>query len=809
MTEVSRVSSIDILKHKQGVVETSANMSEQTSVFGNPAAGASSNEVIDIEQLQQGNAEPEKIQVLRKNFKDFHLNLSSNEYKNMQPKEKSKYIINEFGKFLYGDEEKWNLLNDKEKASFLNTKINDYIKKYEPEKYGEINVLNKQDLEAMLQILTTSFEVALSTANGETDLEAILKNYHIKPRKEKFAANYNYVKQLQANGEELTYVQKEILMRGKFQEGLQQYIKDNNIENTNNEDEVNFNYLQSRIDENGMESLSVYEKNEYGALKLVKDKFGVIVDDKKNTDGLDSLASVINDNSEYKPVRDSKGNIIFKSDTTKHVFEDYITSNLRNYSSKEEQIKWFVDKFGNLNRHDTQNLFKILNDPHCKIENKNELLKALAESSASTAQSMTAVSLEDKNTTDVTRVMLGQANNTHIEKFAKNHDTSNADLLVDTNVALIRSSESENVQSELTVNMAETNYDNAVKSAAELSDSLGINGLVDQSLVNSKKASAESKVLYAQTSVEIQKNDEAKLVRNEQLNSYGNAYFTKGTVEALPSYETDEAVIKANNVINDTVENKLDKEGRKLVTQARMDVMPKFNSDLQKTMYEQITESKHDDVLETGAKNIYQLDKSIKDWATERTQNLGKDNVTNAIRTDVGQSNNTVQTSAYATEPQMSNIRSVQTPIALSPIAQKTVEEIKFFKGQKIPHDKAIEMFKNLSRKEQIEILHTIPTNQFDKLPVLICEFFPELIPTFVSKGKGSLIINSCSIQTVNRTIRCMQTGSNETKKQLRDMIASRPEYFAKSTQEWANTAIYNGKKTKENEEKKPFNALS
>lgn len=236
-----------------------------------------------------------------------------------------------------------------------------------------------------------------------------------------------------------------------------------------------------------------------------------------------------------------------------------------------------------------------------------------------------------------------------------------------------------------------------------------------------------------------------------------------------------------------------------------------YHVDNQKAIYERTMSSEYDSVLENAANNICKLDDSIKDWAVEQTKSLGKDNVTNSIRTEITQSNNTnaVNTSTYATEAQITNkYNTVPNSITLTPATKEVVNEIKFFSGQKIPHDKAIEMFKNLSRKEQVEILHSLPANLFDKLPILVCEFFPDLIPAFVGKGKGIQIINSCSAKTVSIAIRCMQTGSNETKKQLRDMIASRPEFFAKGTQKWANETLYNGKKQDDNE-RKPFNALS
>lgn len=780
MTEVSRVSSIDILKHKQGV-ETSVNTSQQTSVFGNPAAGVSSNEVTDIEQLQQENAEPEKIQVLRQNFKDFHLNLSSDEYKNMKPKEKRKFIINEFGKFLYGDEEKWVLLSDKEKASFLNAKINDYIREYEPEKYEKINVLNNHDLEAMQQILTTSFEVALSTANGETDLETILKNYHSKSPKERLIAEYNYVKQLHANGEELTDAQNEILMRGEFHEGLQQYIKDNNIEN-DNKDEVKFNYLQSRIDENGMEELSEYEKAEYGALKLVKDKFGGFVDDGKNT-GLVSLDSFINCNSEYEPVRHKDGRINFESDTTKHEYEDYIKSHLKNYSSLEDKIKWFVRTFGNLDQQGTQNLFKILNDPHCKIKNKNELLKALAESSASTSQSMTAVSLEDKNTTDETRVALGEANNTYIERFAENHDGLLADLMVNTNIALIRSSESENVQAELTVDMAETNYTVAVQSTAKLADELGINEQVDENLANSKKASGETQSLYAQTSVEIQKDDEAKIIRTKELNEYANAHFTKGTVEALTSYTTDEARNKADKIITDTVENKLDEDGRKLVTQARMDVMSDFSADLQKQMYERTMQSKHDDVLQTGANNIYKLDDSVKDYAVNLTKSLGKENVTNSIRTEAPQvstksvdSVNLQQTQAVQSMP----ISNKADATKMDATTKSLVNEITQASTDNTKAKEFVEKFSKAKIDEQVSMIDSLPAVYKKTAITMVCRFNSLLLGQFILQGRGpELLSMGLPLDVQNKIIDLMfKSGDSKTLNEACAFVKKHPKSY-------------------------------
>lgn len=735
-------------------------------------------------------------------LENFHIDLNSEEYQKLSNKEKGFYIINEFGKFLYNNDKEWEMLSDKERGAFFDTKVKEI--------FGNTN-LNKSDQLLLQQELLSNFEMALSNANGETNLKKIMDNFNSADAKQKAEMEYVHYTKLKEKGVELNDYQKFKLAKYDYDKNLSSYAKEHGLDISK---ETELKYLQQIKAEKG--DLSVLEQTKYEVLKNIKDRFGSFVEADKYQGK--SLEELLLNNTDYNKNlvcnnADNTSAINWKLDTNRDTLLKYINDNLKNCKTQEERNQWFKETFNDLDEQGIAVLTIALGDKHSKInkQQRNDYMGLLAKSSASNAQVMAATVLASDPADDKSFVTVSNGLNEHIQASAQKNDIKNADALVATSKVVTLEIKDKDLQAAQTVSLAETNYSTAIIATAEIAKAEGITDIVDNKLVSSEIATNDTKALYAKSAIEIEKNDEAKLARNEKLNSYGNAYFTKGTVEALPSYETDEAVIKANNVINDTVENKLDKEGRKLVTQARMDVMPEFNSNLQKTMYEQITQSKHDDVLETGAKNVYQLDDSIKDWAVEQTKSLGKDNVTNSIRTEITQSNNTnaVNTSTYATESQITNkYNTVPTSITLTPAAKEVVNEIKFFSGQKIPHDKAIEMFKNLSRKEQVEILHSLPANQFDKLPILVCEFFPDLIPAFVNKGKGIQIINSCSAKTVSIAIRCMQTGSNETKKQLRDMIASRPEFFAKGTQEWANETLYNGKKQDDNE-RKPFNALS
>ena len=64
------------------------------------------------------------------------------------------------------------------------------------------------------------------------------------------------------------------------------------------------------------------------------------------------------------------------------------------------------------------------------------------------------------------------------------------------------------------------------------------------------------------------------------------------------------------------------------------DTMGEFHVENQDDIYKIVMSSKFDEVQEYAANNIYKLDESVRDWASDYTKSLGKENLTDAIRTE-------------------------------------------------------------------------------------------------------------------------------------------------------------------------------
>ena len=64
------------------------------------------------------------------------------------------------------------------------------------------------------------------------------------------------------------------------------------------------------------------------------------------------------------------------------------------------------------------------------------------------------------------------------------------------------------------------------------------------------------------------------------------------------------------------------------------DTMGEFHVENQDDIYKIVMSSKFDEVQEYAASNIYKLDESVRDWASEYTKSLGKENLNDAIRTE-------------------------------------------------------------------------------------------------------------------------------------------------------------------------------
>ena len=209
--------------------------------------------------------------------------------------------------------------------------------------------------------------------------------------------------------------------------------------------------------------------------------------------------------------------------------------------------------------------------------------------------------------------------------------------------------------------------------------------------------------------------------------------------------------------------------------------------------------SKFDEVQEYAASNIYKLDESVRDWASEYTKSLGKENLTDAIRTEPPAPDNiSDRTSAnnadpvsetYSNSPVTNTISNNQPSVMVSyddltPNTQTVYNTIETTDGM-ISHYDAVKNFKQLTRAEQENLLKALPKKLFDRLPVTICDNFPELVPAFVDTGRGTEIFSRCSSSLVKTSaVKYMNTSGDKTRKQLQAYMTAHPEEFNKMTQE-------------------------
>ena len=234
------------------------------------------------------------------------------------------------------------------------------------------------------------------------------------------------------------------------------------------------------------------------------------------------------------------------------------------------------------------------------------------------------------------------------------------------------------------------------------------------------------------------------------------------------------------------------------------------DSENQGDVFKIIMSSQFKEVQEYAANNIYKLDESVRDWAADYTRSLGQENLNDAIRMEApstDSSKNTpskagsdveysdpVNNSANFVTNTISNNTNISNEINknienLSSNTKDVYNEINLKEGN-LTKDEAIKYFKSLSRKEQNDLLRALPAQLFNKLPVTICENFPEYVSTFVEKGRGIEIITTCSAVVANSAIKSMKVGSSKTKKELNEFIAQHPEMFNKISQEAAQKAL-------------------
>ena len=275
-------------------------------------------------------------------------------------------------------------------------------------------------------------------------------------------------------------------------------------------------------------------------------------------------------------------------------------------------------------------------------------------------------------------------------------------------------------------------------------------------------------------------------------------YLTQMTPQLASELQTSE--FDSNMAYTDTFENESDA----IAAQKELnDIIGDLAVENQSHAFETIMTSKFDEVQEHAANNIYRLDESVRDWASDYTKSLGKENLTNAIRTEPPVDNtnssarsNTQETSQYDNSYQTNTISNnlndninIISYEQLSEPAKAVYREVESHDGV-MTRDEAVKYFKSLTHKEQSELLKSLPAQVFSKLPVTVCEDFPEYIPTFVDNGRGIEIITSCSSITADNAIRRMKSSSSRVKQQLNEFIINNPAQFTKISQEHAKKAL-------------------
>ena len=217
----------------------------------------------------------------------------------------------------------------------------------------------------------------------------------------------------------------------------------------------------------------------------------------------------------------------------------------------------------------------------------------------------------------------------------------------------------------------------------------------------------------------------------------------------------------------------------------------------QDDIYKIVMSSKFDEVQEYAANNIYKLDESVRDWASDYTKSLGKENLTDAIRTEPPAPKDSSDIKTNNSYSEISNNSPVTNTVVnnqnitvntvsyedLSANAKKTYNTIETHRGE-LTHEQAVENFRYLTRQEQQNVLRALPKKLFEKLPVKICDNFPELVPMFVDNGRGIEVFKECSPVVKTSAIKYMNSSGDKTRAQLREYMMYHPEEFNKMTQD-------------------------
>ena len=189
------------------------------------------------------------------------------------------------------------------------------------------------------------------------------------------------------------------------------------------------------------------------------------------------------------------------------------------------------------------------------------------------------------------------------------------------------------------------------------------------------------------------------------------------------------------------------------------DTMGEFHVENQDDIYKIVMSSKFDEVQEYAANNIYKLDESVRDWASDYTKSLGKENLNDAIRTEPPAPDNSSDAASSVEQNYSSNeipsqdsvspVNFDDTPVETPQSEEQTVQMQEEFKKIDLNSAEAAQKFVEIVDKYNVQFsnyLAGLPQGQRTKMIELYCKnASPAKIFTFLKDNLSfyQTILNS------------------------------------------------------------------
>lgn len=208
-----------------------------------------------------------------------------------------------------------------------------------------------------------------------------------------------------------------------------------------------------------------------------------------------------------------------------------------------------------------------------------------------------------------------------------------------------------------------------------------------------------------------------------------------------------------------------------------------FHKDNQKAIYERTMTSQYDSVLQTGANNIYKLDDSVKDYAVNLTKSLGKENVTNSIRTEAPQvstksvdSVNLQQTQAVQSMP----ISNKADATKMDATTKSLVNEITQASTDNTKAKEFVEKFSKAKIDEQVSMIDSLPAVYKKTAITMVCRFNSLLLGQFILQGRGpELLSMGLPLDVQNKIIDLMfKSGDSKTLNEACAFVKKHPKSY-------------------------------